>query len=529
MAIIERTFLVQAAASVRRRDFFVLLAWVVMLVPSQVPAANPKPVEIGSRRELMIDDFLVASLSGAAKHRLHHPVRREIAIVHDAPWEGNAGNYHTVFFDAGYKGTGRYRMYYHAWHIPSDGNQGHPLYIAYAESRDGIHWVKPKLGLVEHNGSKANNIVIGRINGEEGHDFSVFKDTNPRVARGEEYKAVGLGRNPTGLYAFKSADGIHWSLYNQAKPVMTGHPFDTQNIAFWDPNIGKYRAYVRDFDGKRRDIMMATSDDFIHWSKRVWLQYPDAPSEQLYTNQIKPYYRAPHILLGFPARYVDRGWTDATRALPSPKLRRQRARTSSRYGTAVTDSLFMSSRDGLVFRRWNQTFLRPGLRIRHNWTYGDNYIAWHVVETDATEDDAPREMSLYATESYFTGATSRLRRYTMRIDGFASVSASLDGGEMVTRPLVFTGKQLKINFSTSTAGSIRVEIQDSRGKPLDGYALADSAEIFGDAIDYAVSWGGAASVEKLAGQAVRLRFVLRDADLFALRFATGAPVARRSE
>lgn len=507
----------------------VLLTCAVLLFSSPVLAEKTQPVKIGSRRELMIDDFLVASLSGAAKHQLHHPTRREIAIVHDAPWEGNGGNYHTIFFDAGYKGTGRYRMYYHAWHIPSDGNQGHPLYIAYAESQDGVHWIKPKLGLVEHNGSKANNIVIGTINGQQGHDFSVFKDTNPRVSKGEEYKAVGFAKNPSGLYAFKSSDGLHWSLYNQAKPVMTGHPFDTQNIAFWDPNIGKYRAYIRDFEGNRRDIKMATSDDFVHWSKRVWLQYPHAPPEQLYTNQIKPYYRAPHILLGFPARYVDRGWTDATRALPSLKLRLQRAKTSPRYGSAVTDALFMSSRDGLVFRRWNQTFLRPGLRTKHNWTYGDNYMAWHVVETESTEDDSPRELSLYATESYFTGATSRLRRYTMRIDGFASLSASLDGGEMLSRPLVFNGQQLRINFSTSTAGSIRVEIQDSEGKPLEGFALSDSTEIFGDAIDYPVSWRGGSSVQKLVGQTVRLRFVLRDADLFSLRFANEKPTEQPSK
>ena len=99
--------------------------------------AAPKTDEIrdiGSRRELMIDNFLVDRLVGAARLRLHNPVRREIAIVHDAPWEGNGCNYYTVFFDKGYRGTGRYRMYYHAWHIPSDGNQSHPLRIAYALS-----------------------------------------------------------------------------------------------------------------------------------------------------------------------------------------------------------------------------------------------------------------------------------------------------------------------------------------------------------------------------------------------------------
>jgi hypothetical protein len=498
------------------------MAFTIFIIAPACCLAQPKDagqvLDIGSRRELMVDDYLIDSLQGAATQRLHHPLRREIAVVHDAPWEGNGGGYHTVFYDPDYKETGRYRMYYHAWHIPSDGRQSHPLFIGYCESKDGIHWEKPDLGLVEFNGSKANNIVMATINGKECHDLSVFKDTNPDVEEGAEYKAVGRGQNPTGLYAFKSPDGIHWTAYNGSKPVMTGHPFDTQNLAFWDPNIGKYRAYIREFDNARRDIMMATSDDFVHWSKRVWLQYPGAPQEQLYTNQIKPYYRAPHLLIGFPARYVDRGWIDATRRLPSLELREQRAKTHPRYGSAVTDGLFMTSRDGLTFRRWNEAFLPPGLRTKHNWAYGDNYIAWHVVETASPEDDSPRELSLYAVESYFTGKFSRLRRYSLRLDGFASVFAPRDGGEFVTKPLTFSGNKLNINFATSAAGSIRVEIQDAAGKPLDGYGLADSEEIFGDAIEYAVRWKKGTDVGPLADKPVKLRFVLREADLYALQF-----------
>jgi hypothetical protein len=181
----------------------------------------------------------------------------------------------------------------------------------------------------------------------------------------------------------------------------------------------------------------------------------------------------------------------------------------------------MTSRDGTTFRRWGEAFLRPGLRTQHNWAYGDNYVAWHVVETASAEDDAPRELSLYATESYFTGSMSRLRRYTLRLDGFVSVFAPLEGGECVTKPLTFTGETLHINFSTSAAGSVRVEIQALDGQPVEGFALADSDEIFGDAIDYPVRWKKGTDLSRLAGQSVRLRFVLRDADVYALRFKPG--------
>jgi len=359
---------------------------------------------------------------------------------------------------------------------------------------------------------------MATINGAECHDLSVFKDGNPVTQADARYKAIGLGSNPPGLYAFKSPDALHWTVLNDSQPVMTGHPFDTQNIAFWDPTIKNYRAYIRDFKDGRRDIMTATSADLINWTDRKWLEYPSAPDEQLYTNQIKPYYRAPHILIGFPTRYVDRGWTDATRRIPSLELRQQRARLSTRYGTAVTDALLMTSRDGVTFHRWDEAFLRPGLRTSHNWAYGDNYIAWHVVETESTSDDAPRELSLYATESYLTGAKSRLRRYTFRIDGFASAFAPLSGGELITKPLVFAGDQLVVNLSTSAGGSIRVELQNLAGEPLEGFGVTDCEEIFGDSLDYVVRWRDGQDVSRFSGEPIRVRFLLRDADVYAFGF-----------
>jgi hypothetical protein len=129
----------------------------------------------------------------------------------------------------------------------------------------------------------------------------------------------------------------------------------------------------------------------------------------------------------------------------------------------VTDSVYITSRDGKSFRQSNDVFLRPGLRTRHNWSYGDNYIAWHIVETESTRDDSPRELSLYATESYFTGRNSRLRRYSLRMDGFASIHAKLQDGELKTKSVTFTGKELSLNVANSAAGAVRLEICDLHG------------------------------------------------------------------
>ena len=96
--------------------------------------------------------------------------------------------------------------------------------------------------------------------------------------------------------------------------------------------------------------------------------------------------------------------------------------------------------------------------------------------------------------------------------------APFRGGELITKPFTFSGSRLEINFESSAAGGVRVEIQDENGRAWPGYALADCPEFIGDEIDHAVAWSGGPEVSQLAGKTVRLRFALKDADLYSLRF-----------
>jgi hypothetical protein len=111
-----------------------------------------------------------------------------------------------------------------------------------------------------------------------------------------------------------------------------------------------------------------------------------------------------------------------------------------------------------------------------------------------------------------------MRRFTLRIDGFVSAYAPSQGGELVTKPLVFEGRELVINLATSAAGSVRVELQSADGEPLEGFALEDCPEVFGDTLSHRVAWKGGADLGPLAGRPVRLRLELRDADVYAFRF-----------
>jgi hypothetical protein len=146
--------------------------------------------------------------------------------------------------------------------------------------------------------------------------------------------------------------------------------------------------------------------------------------------------------MGFPMRDTDRVWSETMEALPGLEERRARAKARPRFGTAITDGLFMTSRDGVLSHRWNEAFLRPGPRRQGSWVHGDNLIFWGMVETTSALGGPPRELSPYAPENYRQGTAVSFRRLTLRIDGFVSLWAPTRGGELVTKPLVLEDADL---------------------------------------------------------------------------------------
>jgi len=205
-------------------------------------------------------------------------------------------------------------------------------------------------------------------------------------------------------------------------------------------------------------------------------------------------------------------------ALPEAENRKLRASSVRRFGEALTEGLFMTSRDGVLFNRWNEAFFRPGIERPGTWNYGHQFIGWTMVETKSDLPGAPNELSFYTTESCWTDTSTLLRRYTLRLDGFVSVNAPMSGGALVTKPFTFKGTSLLLNFSTAAAGSIRIEVLDQDGNPIPGFTLDDCDEIFGDAIERRVSWKDNYNISSLQGLPVRLKFVMKDADLYSFIF-----------
>lgn len=415
------------------------------------------------------------------------------------------GHYATVLKDGE-----KLRLYYRGDKVPGAhwrdgwGKYHEGEVTLYAESSDGgIHWVTPDLGIHDVPEIPAGNVVVDMSPHTflVTHNFTPFIDTRPDVPDDQRYKALGGSRyppenwggwktdsersqlrdkyGPGGLKAFASADGLNWRLL-QKEPVIAEElgSFDSQNGAFWSEAEQQYICYFRWFDEGRRAIRKTTSKDFLNWTEPVNMQANES-GEHLYTSCTHPCFRAPHIYVALPTRF------------------------QARAG-AITDIVLMATRPGSdrYHRHFKEAFIRPGLGSA-GWGNRANYITLNTVQT------SPTEMSLLM----YGGD-----HYRLRLDGFISINAGYEPGEFVTRPLKFSGGKLELNYSTAGAGEIRVELQDTDQKPIPGYTLQECNPIKGDSISGTVTWNKNADVSQLAGKAVHVRFVMNEADLYALRF-----------
>lgn len=438
-------------------------------------AWGSEPLDIGSRLELFVDEHLIERLAGDVAQHLHQPEPRDVVLVTDQPWEGNTCAYYSIFQDGEI-----YRMYYRGSHADENTQRSlHREVTCYAESRDGVHWTRPELGLFEFEGSKANNIIL---DGLGTHCFVAFRDDNPDCPPAARYKGISRGSRGgrTGLFVFHSADGIRWSLIRD-EPVITRGAFDSQNLAFWDPHTRQYAEYHRVFVDGVRSIMTCSSADFVNWTDPVLLQFAGAARQHLYTNAVRPYDRAPHIRIGFPTRYLPEN--------------------------SQVEPLFMSSRDGVAFRLWNEPVI-PRTAPQDRDGNRSNYMANALVGLPGDE----RHYAVYGTEAYYRGPSSRLRQFLYRIDGFVSVRGGEKGGELVTKPLTFAGDRLVVNFATRGGGRVRVELLAADG------TVAETAELQGDEIAAVVRWNSGRDLKAHAGKPVRVRLALQQADVYSIQF-----------
>ncbi len=484
--------------------------------------SHQHPLTIGLRRELFADHHLIDRLDNTCL-RLHEPVSGGVAVRIDKPWEGPA-NFGMSVIDTG----DRLLMYYRGW--PGNDPKDEDGVGCVAESRDGgATWVKPALNRVTRPDWPDNNI-IATDDGEPRFAFpcAPWVDIRPGVpdaerikmiqsepVSGEKHTAMRDPEGPKRLVFWASADGFTFRKLDPQPDFVSDlrNCFDGGNTLFWSEVEQQYVLYYRWYDDEwgrgYRSMARTTSKDLMSWTESVPMTYGDTPREQFYVNNTQPYFRAPHLYIAPAARFMEgrQAITEAQAADLGMKTIGAHV-----YYKDCSDGVLLTSRAGSTVydRTFMETFIRPGLGCGH-WTSRTNYPLTGILPAGDTR------IQMFVTRHYKQDAW-HIERLLLRTDGFASLSAPWAGGEMVTRPFIFKGKELEINYRTGAPGYVRVEIQDAAGAPIPGYTLEDCPEIIGDEIERVVAWKGGTDVSRLAGQPVRLRFVMKDADLFALRF-----------
>ena len=344
----------------------------------------------------------------------------------------------------------------------------------------------------------------------------------------ERYKAAIQYAPPetgqTGLWLFTSPTPTGLRPMREIRRAYVDNVcIDTQNVVFWDSVRQVYHLYTRGYhrnysdrngDDNIRDVRHATSKDSVTWTDVEFLDFgPDAEDYPLYTNLVSPYERAPHLLVGFPTRYVERReWTDSYDKLPDVENRRAKMTANRRYGLTISDAIFMCSRDGRRFERYDEAFSTPGPERPNSWHYGSCYYYYGRMITPSCRGARDPELSFFSWRREFANARTVIERHTLRLDGFVSYYGGYEPKRLVTRRLRYAGKELLLNFSTSARGYVRIRIVEAgTGREI------RSAEIFGDATDRPIGFEKGA-VADLSGKPVTMEFELSDAHVYSFKF-----------
>ena len=451
-------------------------------------------------------------------------IEAEPMVEMEKPWETGYTLHITILQD-----EGRYRLYYTCYNeLPDDPKAMNPFsyFLCYAESDNGVEWTKPTIGTINWRGTTENNVVYGmnRSLGRPVPTASVFKD--PSAPPNERYKIIHRGtieNGPPCVYGATSPDGIDWTAIEE--PLITDYFSDTQIVAQFDEQIGRYRGYFRGWTAHRRwphgrrTIAYAETEDFNNWPKPetiVTTDVYDHPGADIYTNA----YAA---------------WPDADAHLMFPAFFEREM--------DITQVHLMTSRDGVRWERHTREPLLgggdPGTSgaPRRDWTAGfyagagvisrrpdESSVAVLPVRSSHNNKSLGPEslqQQLYPSPIFTYGGQITLA--TWRKDGFVCLEAAEDG-YFATTPFVFEGGLLKLNGWSRYRGGIKVELADATNEshsfadPVSGRTFDDCDEISGSDVDRTVTWNGESDLSQWQGKLVRLRFKMRRARLYSIWF-----------
>lgn len=496
-----------------------------LLVCASAGALGASDLTLDRTKQLFLDDYLIEAMNHVDRRvQTAHKFPGNPVLWPTEPWEEKLAVVYGSVIRDGDK--------YKAWYKSGGG-------IAYAESEDGITWVRPQLDLVKVDGRKTNVILkkTSKRGGTEAYPyfyelFGVHKDdkaSDPaqRYKMGFlniDWSHKGEGGDPfhpgqrRGLGVATSPDGIHWTLVNN---WATEAICDGATHWMFDPARSKYVLYGRTrktlpeveaawskYDWYKdwhsgRAVARVESSDFLHWDYTRPATAPvaltadlgDRPGTEIYSMKVFPY----------AGLYI--GLVQVFMALPDQSALHVELAVSrdSVHFTRVGDS--PGGNAPAVGRPAFIPLGEVGSWDRFNHSLANNDPL--VVGDELRFYYGGRTYRHTPYKGKDTGPTrGGLGFATIKRDRFVALQASYDGGEIVTRSLKIAGKTLHLN-AKAAFGEILVQVLSAEGR-----VLAESRPLQGDSLDLPVEWKDAWTPD--AGTPVRLKLTLKNACLFAI-------------
>ncbi|HOW78397.1 MAG TPA: hypothetical protein PK406_03020 [Verrucomicrobiota bacterium] len=486
--------------------------------PAAADDPSPLPFETalagparGPWRRLFLDAWAVEEQQGLT--RVFHAAEKHPAnpvLKGDQPWESVpaaiTGPY--VYGTAAWDG-GRLRLWYQ---ILNRGN-----HVGYAESADGIHWTKPALGLIEFNGSKANNLCVSaaqpEVTGGECHNPGVLRCPEP-AAPHQRYALFGFDPRAGHARVAFSPDGRRWKYVpeTEKKPLFSSS--DVVNF-FYDPGQKRYTATWKTHSRRGRAVGIAWSPDGLAWTKPY-----DGPL--FAADDLDPDATQIYGMPVFPCQglYIGLPWIYRARYFKSGAYSVRKLHEAQEDSPRTLEVQLAWSWDLI---NWTRAPGRPQfipLGAPGQWDRGmivtarapvpvGDRLHFYYGGCDGLHDD-PR-------------VNAAIGLATLRLDGFCSFRAGDTEGWLISRREPFRRPAVTLNARVGTNGCVAAEILDRHNRVLPGFAKADCIPFEGDSVRHELRWRTAAFAAAPERPDYKIRFWLRNADLFSYLPPTSTP------
>ncbi len=531
----------------------------------QVLENGDEPLQIGGYRQLFLDDYIIAERINCCRE-FNEVEKADFnpIITCDMPWERDTGGYYIERMSmVNDEEEGMLKMWYEVYLMPSGVTR-----VCYATSRDGIHWDKPNLGLVEFEGSKDNNIIPF----SKDRHVARFVEKDPNASDPARlYKSLMRNEGEERVWIPKySPDGYHWTPDPDNATEMT---FEDDAIPpMWDPQAGRWvfyrrmRRYDKAVTGNKGEysnriirlvgISLSEGEDITKWHPKTrsygghQIILPDELDARE-ADRRGALWGEFYAMLGWPYEGI---WLGGVEILwRTMDLIDQTGRLSHVDG--YQDMHLVWSRDLINWERkkdrvpliplgppgaWDSGMIygiaRPVIKDDEIWFYYDAFDCTHFSpfcfgpqwQKWMEMGKAAGKPSLHQASDWRSGIGA-IGLAKLRLDGFAHLETGHVAGIITTKPLVMTGQALGIN-ATVDGGDVRVEIRDESGTPIPGYTLEDCDAFVGDSVRHEVSWQGQSDLSGLRGRVVQLHFRMQRARLYSFWLVDGgeaSPTARQ--